>query len=95
MVQIKLADIKSFLSNKVAFVSKRLFSIFFFCFIQLGLFPQDPLVDRKGDTENLTDTIKKEKNSKSIYKPTIGIGAGRMSFFGDLYEKNFQSQLRI
>ena len=50
---------------------------------------RDTLVKSESSTET---SLKKNANS-TIYKPTIGVGVGRMSFFGDLYEKKFQSPL--
>lgn len=48
----------------------------------------------KSINKNIEDTDSSLKNKPtSLYKPTIGFGIGRMSFFGDLYEKHFQSPL--
>ena len=42
-------------------------------------------------TETLGFSIIKETPEiKYIYKPTIGVGTGMFSFYGDLYQKHFQ-----
>ncbi len=72
-------------------MSNKLKSILFF--ILLGSFIRAQTNDAaslKGTTSTYGPSAKSSVSSEFIFKPTIGLGTGVFSFYGDLYQKHFQ-----
>ena len=72
-------------------MSNKLKSILFF--ILLGSFVRAQTNDTaslKGTTATYGPSAKSSVPSEFIFKPTIGLGTGVFSFYGDLYQKHFQ-----
>jgi hypothetical protein len=80
-------------------MSNRLKSFLFFIFIGTLTYAQtsdttSPKTPTPTYTSPYTATPQSASSSEStefIFKPTIGLGSGMFSFFGDLYQKHFQS----
>lgn len=53
------------------------------------------LVFSQTDTTNTSSSSEstKSQNTGFIFKPTIGLGTGMFSFYGDIYDKNFQAPM--
>lgn len=47
----------------------------------------------KTETNNVTDTTSENSPTELIITPTIGLGTGMFSFYGDLYNKHFQAPM--
>ncbi len=57
-----------------------------------------PVLFSQTDEKSLSDSISsltKEKNTPEgfVFKPSLGLGTGMFSFYGDLYSKNFQAPM--
>ncbi|MBC7863107.1 MAG: hypothetical protein IAF38_09040 [Bacteroidia bacterium] len=74
----------------------RYFPLFFSLFFFLNVQAQDSTAKKKPKTlaEKFSDTAAAEILPPAlgdIFKPSIGIGTGMFSFYGDVYSKNYQA----
>ncbi|MGZ3865266.1 MAG: hypothetical protein ACXVOH_11215 [Bacteroidia bacterium] len=72
------------------------FLLFVFLLSGLSSFAQSDVSEKKGESKEKKKEEKKDEEATppvlgEIFKPTIGLGVGNLSFFGDLYKKHFQA----
>lgn len=76
---------------------KKLQILLLFLFFVSCLYSQttDTVPLKKGSTDvsNTLPPSLSDNNNGFIFKPTLGLGTGMFSFYGDLYNKNFQAPM--
>ena len=68
--------------------------VLLFLFLNSVLYSQTENTSITDSSSVTSSEPKKSKTNKEfIFKPSIGIGTGMFSFYGDLYDKNFQAPM--
>lgn len=81
----------SLVKNECQIMTKRLFIFFILIFAGFGLHSQDDstAVNQKSPKKNQEEP--KPPALGEVFKPTLGIGTGMLSYYGDLYSKHAQA----
>jgi hypothetical protein len=70
---------------------KRLKVFSFLLLLSYSIFAQNGTVPADSASNDTTAPVKQKPKTGFVFKPTLGIGTGMFSYYGDIYSKNFQN----